>query len=102
GGARGRAAAAHRLGAGDGLMRSERGFALLSVMLVLALLAVVVTEFAMSTRLEGSMIRAYRDGVLATHLAEAGRPQTLRELLRPGTLGSPPPQSPPPPPPPTP
>jgi len=67
-------------------MRSERGFALLSVMLVLALLAVVVTEFAMSTRLEGSMIRAYRDGVLATHLAEAGVQQALREILGPGTV----------------
>jgi type II secretory pathway component PulK len=67
-------------------MRSERGFALLSVMLVLALLAVVVTEFAMSTRLEGSMIRAYRDDVLATHLAEAGVQQALREILGPGTV----------------
>ena len=67
-------------------MRSERGFALLSVMLVLALLAVVVTEFAMSTRLESSMIRAYRDGVLATHLAEAGVQQALREILGPATV----------------
>ena len=45
-------------------MRSERGFALLSVMLVLALLAVVVTEFSMSARLESSMIRSYRDGLV--------------------------------------
>ena len=67
-------------------MRSERGFALVSVMLVLALLSVVVTEFAMSTRLEGSMIRSYRDGVLATHLAEAAVQQALREILGPGTL----------------
>jgi len=67
-------------------MRSDRGFALLSVMLVLALLAVVVTEFAMTTRLESSMIRAYRDGVLATHLAEAGVQQALREIQGPGTL----------------
>ena len=67
-------------------MRSERGFALLSVMLVLALLGVVVTEFAVSTRLESSMIRSYRDGVLATHLAEAAVQQALREILGPGTV----------------
>lgn len=67
-------------------MRSERGFALISVMLVLALLAVVVTEFAVSTRLESSMIRSYRDGVLAVHLAEAAVQQALREILGPGTI----------------
>lgn len=67
-------------------MRNERGFALLSVMLVLALLAVIVTEFSASTRLESSMIRSYRDGVLATHLAEAGVQQALREILGPGTV----------------
>ena len=67
-------------------MRNERGFALLSVMLVLALLAVVVTEFSMSARLESSMIRSYRDGVLATHLAEGAVQQALREILGPGTV----------------
>jgi general secretion pathway protein K len=67
-------------------MRDERGFALLSVMLVLALLAVVVTEFSVSTRLESSMIRSYRDGVLASHLAEAGVQQALREIMGPGTV----------------
>jgi len=67
-------------------MKSERGFALLSVMLVLALLGVVVTEFSVSTRLESSMIRSYRDGVLAAHLAEAGVHQALREILGPGTV----------------
>jgi general secretion pathway protein K len=67
-------------------VRGERGFALLSVMLVLALLAVVVTEFAVSTRLESSMIRSYKDGVLAVHLAEAGVQQALREVLGPGTI----------------
>jgi general secretion pathway protein K len=67
-------------------MRSERGFALLSVMLVLALLAVVVTEFSMSARLESSMIRSYRDGVLATHLAEGAVQQALREILGPGSV----------------
>lgn len=69
-------------------MRNERGFALLSVLLVLALLAVVVTEFSVSTRLESSMIRSYRDGVLATHLAEAGVQQAIREILGPGTVSA--------------
>jgi general secretion pathway protein K len=67
-------------------MRNERGFALLSVMLVLALLAVVVSEFAISTRLESSMIRSYKEGVVAAHLAEAGVQQALREILGPGTV----------------
>ena len=45
-------------------MTRERGFVLLAVLLVLALLAVVVTELAFSARLEASMVRSYRDGVL--------------------------------------
>ncbi len=61
--------------------RDERGFALLAVILVLALLSVVVTEFAFSMRLEASMVRAYRDAVLARHLAEAGVQQAIREIL---------------------
>jgi len=59
----------------------ERGFALLAVILVMTLLAVVVTEFAFSMRLEASMVRAYRDGVLARNLAEAGIQQAIREIL---------------------
>jgi len=62
-------------------MTGERGVALIVVMLVLALLAVVVTEFAYSARLEASMVRSYRDGVLARHLAEAGVQQAIREIL---------------------
>ncbi len=62
-------------------MTRERGFALIVVMLVLALLAVVVTEFAFSARLEASMVRSYRDGVQARHLAEAGVQQAIREIL---------------------
>jgi general secretion pathway protein K len=63
------------------LAREERGFALLAVILVMSLLAVVVTEFAFSMRLEASMVRAYRDGVLARNLAEAGVQQAIREIL---------------------
>ncbi|HUG35489.1 MAG TPA: hypothetical protein VML54_00975, partial [Candidatus Limnocylindrales bacterium] len=59
----------------------ERGFALLAVMLVLALLSVVAVEFAFSMRLEASMVRAYKDGVIAEHLAEAGVQQGIREVL---------------------
>ncbi len=62
-------------------MRSERGFALLAVMLVLTILSVVVVEFAHSMRLEASMIRSYRDGSLAAHLADAGVQQAIREIL---------------------
>ena len=61
--------------------RQEKGFALLAVILVLALLAVVVTEFAFSMRLEASMVRAYRDSILARNLAEAGIQQAIREIL---------------------
>jgi general secretion pathway protein K len=63
------------------LARDERGFALLAVILVVALLSVVVTEFAFSMRLEASMVRAYRDTVLGRNLAEAGVQQAIREIL---------------------
>ena len=62
-------------------MSGQRGVALIAVMLVLALLAVVVTEAAYSARLEASMVRSYRDGVIAQHLAEAGVHQAIREIL---------------------
>lgn len=62
-------------------MRNQRGVALIVVLLVLALLAVVVTESAYSARLEASMVRAYRDGVVGQHLAEAGVHQAIREIL---------------------
>lgn len=61
--------------------RSEQGFALIAVLLVLALLGVVGAEFAFSMRLEASMVRSYRDGVIAMHLAEAGVEQAKREIL---------------------
>lgn len=69
-------------------MRQERGFALLTVLLALALLAVVVTEFALSARLEASMVRSYRDGVVAAHLAEAGVQQAIREILSPSQVSA--------------
>ncbi|HWN90003.1 MAG TPA: prepilin-type N-terminal cleavage/methylation domain-containing protein, partial [Verrucomicrobiae bacterium] len=65
-------------------MTNQRGFALLAVMLVLALLGVVVTELSVSMRLEASMVRSYKESVLATHLAEAAIQQAIREILGPG------------------
>jgi general secretion pathway protein K len=47
---------------------------------VLALLGVVGAEFAFSMRLEASAVRAYKESVTATHLAEAGLAQALREI----------------------
>ncbi|HUM15633.1 MAG TPA: hypothetical protein VL086_08090 [Candidatus Nitrosotalea sp.] len=67
-------------------MSGERGFVLLAVLLVLTLLAVIVIEFAVSARLEASMVRVYRDGVVAQHLAEAGVQQALREITSPSQV----------------
>jgi len=60
--------------------RDERGFALLAVLLVMALLGVVGAEFAYSMRLEASAVRAWKDGIVAAHLAEAGIAQAIREI----------------------
>jgi general secretion pathway protein K len=60
--------------------RDERGFALLAVLLVLAILGVLGAEFAYAMRLEVSAVRAYKDGILAAHLAEAGINRALREI----------------------
>lgn len=65
---------------GHPTVRDEGGFALLAVILVVALLSVVVTELVFSMRLEAGMVRAYREGVLAEHLAEAALHQAMREL----------------------
>jgi general secretion pathway protein K len=62
-------------------MKTERGFVLISVMLALTLLGLVVTEFVFSMRLEASMVRSYRDSLLAAHLAESGVQQAIREVL---------------------
>jgi len=63
------------------VVTDQRGFALLAVTLVLALLGVAVTEFAFSMRLEAAMVRSYKDAVLARHLAEAGIQQAIRKIL---------------------
>jgi general secretion pathway protein K len=69
-------------------MTTERGFVLLAVLLALTLLAVVVTELAFSARLEASMVRSYRDGVVARHLAEAGVQQAIREIMTPAQVAA--------------
>jgi general secretion pathway protein K len=62
-------------------MRTERGVALIVVLLVMALVGVVGAEFAYSMRLEASAVRAYKDQILASHLAEAAVAQALREVV---------------------
>jgi len=49
-------------------MRAERGFALIVVLLVMAIVGVVGAEFAYSMRLEATAVRAYKDRILASHL----------------------------------
>ena len=67
----------------------ERGFALIAVLLVLALIGTLGAEFAFSMRLEASAVRNYKETVTATHLAEAGLAQAMREIaavMRRGSL----------------
>ena len=63
------------------IVRDERGFALLIVLLVLALVAVVGAEFAYSMRLEASAVRAYKNGIIGSHLAETALEQAIREIV---------------------
>ncbi|MCI0548099.1 MAG: general secretion pathway protein GspK [Candidatus Rokubacteria bacterium] len=69
-----------------GTGRDDRGFALLAVMLVLSLLGVIAAEFAFSMRLEASMVRAFKEGIVGGHLAEAAVQQGIREILSPSTV----------------
>ncbi len=61
--------------------KNERGFALLMVLLVLALVAVVSAEFAYSMRLEAAAVRAYKNGIIGSHLAETALEQAIREIV---------------------
>jgi general secretion pathway protein K len=58
----------------------QRGFALLAVLLVLAMLGVIGAEFAYSMRLEASAVRAWKSGIAASYLVEAAVAQATREL----------------------
>src|SRR5207247_5315285 len=75
------AAAADRLARRGGRMRTERGFALIVVLLVMAIVGVIGAEFSYSMRLEATAVRAYKDGILARHLAEAAFAQAVREIV---------------------
>jgi general secretion pathway protein K len=61
--------------------RGERGVALIVVLLVMAIVGVVGAEFAYSMRLEASAVRAYKEGIVANHLAEAAITQAMREIV---------------------
>ncbi len=63
--------------------RREPGFALVAVLLVLAILGIVGAEFSYSMRLEASAVRAYKGTILASHLAEAAVEQAIREIVAP-------------------
>jgi general secretion pathway protein K len=62
-------------------IEDERGFALLVVLLVVALVAVVGAEFAYSMRLEAAAVRAYKNGIIGGHLAETALEQAIREIV---------------------
>ena len=61
-------------------MSRQRGFALIAVLLVLAMLGMLGAEFAYSMRLEATSVRAYKDTLTAAHLAEAAVEQATREI----------------------
>src|SRR5256712_526578 len=75
------AAATDGLASGEGRMRAERGFALIVGLLVMASVGVAGAEFAYSTRLAATAVRAYKDRILASHLAEAAFAQAGREMV---------------------
>jgi general secretion pathway protein K len=60
---------------------AERGFALIAVLMVLAFVAIIGAEFAYAMRLEATAARAYKDTLIAGHLAEAGMQQAIREIV---------------------
>lgn len=64
----------------------ERGFAMVAVLLVLALIGLLGAEFAYSMRLEARAARNYKDTVMAGYLAEAGLENAIREIVGQGTL----------------
>jgi type II secretory pathway component PulK len=61
-------------------MKREGGFALIAVLLVMAMVGVIGAEFAYSMRLEAASVRAYKDSLVGAHLAEAAVEQAIREI----------------------
>ena len=64
----------------------ERGFAMVAVLLVLAMIGLLGSEFAYSMRLEARAAKTYKDMVLGAHLAEAGVGNALREIVGQGAI----------------
>ena len=60
--------------------RGQAGFALIAVLLVLAIVGVIGAEFAYSMRLEATSVRSYKETLIASHLAEAAVEQAIREI----------------------
>jgi general secretion pathway protein K len=58
----------------------RRGFALIAVLLVLAVVGVIGAEFAYSMRLEATSVRSYKETLIEAHLAEAAVEQAVREI----------------------
>jgi general secretion pathway protein K len=61
-------------------MLDRRGFALIAVLLVLAMMGVLGAEFAYSMRLEATSVRTFKETLIAAHLAEAAIEQAIREI----------------------
>ena len=61
-------------------MKREGGFALIAVLLVMAMVGVIGAEFAYSMRLEAASVRSYKDALVGAHLAEAAVEQAIREI----------------------
>lgn len=68
------------------MTRDERGIALIVVLLVMAIVGVVGAEFAYSMRLEAAAVRAYKEGIVGNHLAEAALAQATREIVATSTF----------------
>ena len=68
-------------GARPGRRLSERGVALIVVLLLLALLLTIVGEFAQAMRLEAVTAANFRSGIAETWLAEAAYQRALAEVL---------------------
>lgn len=63
-------------------MKDQRGFAMIAVLLVLALLGVIAAELVAGARLEASMVRLHRVRTQTRLLAEAGIQQAIREIVQ--------------------
>lgn len=85
--------AEHREGLCSRLLDCEQGMALVLVLWVSALLSLVMTGFAFSTRVETDAVKNFRDHAQAVRLAEAGIMKALADLAnaqpsRNGSAGS--------------